>query len=103
MRVSELAKKIQTSSIEVIKQAGVLGIEAYSPLTQLDAQDVSRLQDHFKQRPAVDVEREQAEQAVRRGEKMALELSRRALLEMILKTRDVLGVKLRQRRIGLDA
>ncbi len=100
MRVSELAKKIQTSSVEVLKQAGALGIEAYSPLTQLDAQDVSRLQDHFKQRPAVDVEREQAAQAARCGEKMALELSRRAAQDKA--DRAVLDAN-RQRAMEMDA
>ena len=78
MRVCELAKKIQTSSVEVLKQADALGIEAYSPLSQLDAQEASRLQDHFKQRPAADVERENAERAARRAEKMTSESSRRA-------------------------
>ena len=78
MRVCELAKKIQTSSVEVLKQADALGIEAYSPLTQLDAQDASRLQDHFKQRVGAEVERENAERAARSAEKMTLERSRRS-------------------------
>ncbi len=78
MRVCELAKKIQTSSVEVLKQADALGIEAYSPLSQLDAQEASRLQDYFSQRPAAEVERENAERAAHRAEKMASELSRRA-------------------------
>jgi translation initiation factor IF-2 len=78
MRVCELAKKIQTSSVEVLKQADALGIEAYSPLSQLDAQEASRLQDLFAQRPAADVERENAERAARRAEKVASEASRRS-------------------------
>ena len=78
MRVCELAKKIQTSSVEVLKQADALGIEAYSPLSQLDAQEASRLQDFFKQRPVADLERENAERAAMRAEKMASESSRRA-------------------------
>ncbi len=81
MRVFELAKIVQTSSSEVLQQADALGIEAYSPLTQLDAQDATRLQDVFKQRPAADVERENAERAARRAEKMAFDLSRRAAQE----------------------
>ncbi|MEI7900911.1 MAG: translation initiation factor IF-2 [bacterium] len=78
MRVCELAKKAQTSSAEVLKQADALGIEAYSPLSKLDAQEASRLQDYFKQRPATDVERENAERVARRAEKLTVELSCRA-------------------------
>jgi hypothetical protein len=78
MRVCELAKKMQTSSLEVLKQADALGIEAYSPLTQLEAQDVSRLQDCFSKRTGADVERESAERAARHAEKMQLELSHRS-------------------------
>jgi translation initiation factor IF-2 len=78
MRVCELAKKFQASSVEVLKQADILGIEAYSPLSQLDAQEASRLQDYFQQRPVADVERENAERAARRAEKQASETSRRA-------------------------
>jgi hypothetical protein len=33
MRVCELAKKMRTSSLEVLKQADALDIEAYSPLS----------------------------------------------------------------------
>jgi translation initiation factor IF-2 len=78
MRVCELAKKFQASSVEVLKQADILGIEAYSPLSQLDAQEASRLQDYFQQRPVADVERENAERAARRAEKLASEVSRRS-------------------------
>jgi len=69
---------METSSVEVLKQADALGIEAYSPLTQLDAQDVSRLQDHFSQRSTDDVAREKAEREALRTEKIAIELSRRS-------------------------
>ncbi len=78
MRVCELAKNVQTSSVEVLKQADALGIEAYSPLSRLDAQSVSRLQEHFKQRPAADVERENAERAALQTAKQSVEVSRRA-------------------------
>ncbi len=100
MRVCELAKRIQTSSVEVLKQADALGIEAYSPLTQLDAQDASRLQEVFSQRPAADVERENAERAARRAEKMALELSRRSAQDKA--DRAVLEAN-RQRALEMDA
>ena len=78
MRVCELAKKIQTSSVEVLKQADALGIEAYSPISQLDAEDASRLQDFFKQRPASEVEQENAARAVRMAQKATFEHSRRS-------------------------
>ena len=78
MRICELAKKMKTSSVEVLKQADGMGIEAYSPLTALDAQDVTRLQEYFEKRPSADVEREAAERTARRAEKMAVEATRRA-------------------------
>jgi translation initiation factor IF-2 len=86
--------------MEVLKQADVLGIEAYSPLTQLDAQDASRLQEVLKQRPAADVEHENAERAARRAEKAALELSRRAAQDKA--DRAVLEAN-RQRALEMDA
>ena len=78
MRVCELAKKMQTSSMEVLKQADALDIEAYSPLSQLDAQDASRLQELFSKRSSTDIERENAERAAMRAEKLASEASRSA-------------------------
>jgi len=78
MRVCELAKNVQTSSVEVLKQADALGIEAYSPLSRLDAQAVARLQEHFLQRSSADIERENSERAARKTEKMAIEISRQA-------------------------
>ena len=78
MRVCELAKKMHTSSMEVLKQADALDIEAYSPLSQLDAGDATRLQDHFGKRSAADIERETAERAARSAEKQTTELTRRA-------------------------
>ncbi|MDD4016969.1 MAG: translation initiation factor IF-2 [Kiritimatiellae bacterium] len=78
MRVCELAKKVQTSSVEVLKQADALGIEAYSPLSRLDAQAVARLQEHFLRRSSADIERETAERAARKAAKMAIEISRQS-------------------------
>ena len=46
MRVCELASRAQTSSFEVIKQAEELDIEAYSPLTKLDDDEVKQLQEY---------------------------------------------------------
>ena len=64
--------------MEVLKQADALDIEAYSPLSQLEAQDASRLQELFNKRSAADIERENAERAARLTEKHASEVSRRA-------------------------
>jgi len=100
MRVCELAKKIQTSSVEVLKQADALGIEAYSPLTQLDAQEVSRLQEHFGTRTGAEIEREVAERAARAAQKMSVERSRRAAVDKA--ERAVLETN-RQRSIKMDA
>jgi len=50
MRVYELAKKLQTSSMEILKQASVLGLEADSVLTQLDPSETQQLKDAFAKR-----------------------------------------------------
>ncbi|MEI6646259.1 MAG: translation initiation factor IF-2 [bacterium] len=47
MRVYELAKKLQASNMEVLKQASVLGLEADSVLTQLSPAETKQLQDAF--------------------------------------------------------
>ncbi len=78
MRVCELAKKVQASSVEVIRQAEVLDIEVYSSLSQLEVDDVSRLQEFFGKRTPEEIEQSNAEQAKRHAEKHARELSRRA-------------------------
>ena len=64
--------------MEVLKQADALDIEAYSPLSPLDAQDASQLQEFFAKRPAAETERENAERAARLAEKLTSEASRRA-------------------------
>lgn len=50
MRVYELAKKLQTSSMEILKQASVLGLEADSVLTQLEPSETQQLQVAFAKR-----------------------------------------------------
>lgn len=54
MRVYELAKKLQTSSSEVLKQASALGLEADSVLTKLEPSDAKKLQDVFAKREKSD-------------------------------------------------
>jgi len=54
MRVYELAKKLQTSSTEVLKQASALGLDADSVLTKLEPSDAKKLQEVLAKRPAGD-------------------------------------------------
>jgi len=69
---------MRTSSLEVLKQADALDIEAYSPLSQLDTADASRLQEVFAKRSSNDIEAENAARAARYQEKRAAAATRRA-------------------------
>jgi len=69
---------MRTSSLEVLKQADALDIEAYSPLSQLDAADASRLQEVFSKRSASDIEAESAARAACYQEKRTAAATRRA-------------------------
>jgi len=69
---------MRTSSLEVLKQADALDIEAYSPLSQLDAADASRLQEVFSKRSARDIEAESAARAACYQEKRTAAATRRA-------------------------
>jgi len=64
--------------LEVLKQADALDIEAYSPLSQLDTADASRLQEVFAKRSSNDIEAENAARAARYQEKRAAAATRRA-------------------------
>ncbi len=64
--------------MEVLKQADALDIEAYSPLSQLDTADASRLQEVFAKRSSNDIEAENAARAARYQEKRAAAATRRA-------------------------
>jgi len=64
--------------LEVLKQADALDIEAYSPLSQLDAADASRLQEVFSKRSASDIEAESAARAACYQEKRTAAATRRA-------------------------
>jgi translation initiation factor IF-2 len=68
---------MRTSSLEVLKQADALDIEAYSPLSQLDTADASRLQEVFAKRSANDIEAENAARAARYQEKRTAAATRR--------------------------
>jgi len=70
MRVYELAKKLQASSLEVLKQASALGLEADSVLTELDASATEQVKKAFSKRTA-DLEQEQVALVVRLEKKRA--------------------------------
>ena len=61
MRVYELAKKLQASGMEVLKQASALGLEADSVLTKLEPAEAKQLQDAFAKRST---EQDQAQVAL---------------------------------------
>ncbi|MFO7937263.1 MAG: translation initiation factor IF-2 [Kiritimatiellia bacterium] len=70
MRVCELANRAQTSIFEVIRQAEELDIEAYSPLTELDDDEVKQLQSVLNKRSPQDIEKDIAERVERRERKL---------------------------------
>ena len=100
MRVCELAKKMRTSSLEVLKQADALDIEAYSPLSQLDAADASRLQEVFSKRSASEIEAESAARAACYQEKRTAAATRR--VAQVQTERAVLEAN-RARALEMDA
>ena len=100
MRVCELAKKMKTSSLEVLKQADALDIEAYSPLSQLDTADASRLQEVFAKRSVNEIEAENTARAAWYQEKRTAAATRRAA--QIQTERAVLEVN-RARALEMDA
>jgi translation initiation factor IF-2 len=71
MRVYELAKKLQTSSSEVLKQASALGLEADSVLTKLEPSDAKKLQDVFAKREKSDASSALATKLAEKREKAA--------------------------------
>ncbi len=100
MRVCELARKVQIPSIEVLKQAERLDIEVYSALSQLEADEVSRLQEALGQRSADEIAQSGAALAEGRADKRARELSMRTAQDKTL--RAVLEAN-RVRALEMDA
>lgn len=92
MRVCELASRAQTSSFEVIKQAEGLDIEAYSPLTKLEDDEVKQLQEALNKRSPLDIEKDIAERAARREKKL------KAVVERVLERSKVESAALKQHR-----
>jgi translation initiation factor IF-2 len=76
MRVCELAARAQTSSFEVIRQAEALDIEAYSPLTKLEDDDIRQLQEALNKRTPQEIEQDIAERAARRERKLKAAVER---------------------------
>ena len=75
MRVYELAKKLQTSSNDVLSQAEKLDIEVYSSLSQMDSGEVKKLEAAFGQRTPEEIARAVAERKANRSKKRDLERS----------------------------
>jgi translation initiation factor IF-2 len=91
---------MRTSSLEVLKQADALDIEAYSPLSQLDAADASRLQEVFSKRSASEIEAESAARAACYQEKRTAAATRR--VAQVQTERAVLEAN-RARALEMDA
>jgi translation initiation factor IF-2 len=72
MRVFELAQSLNATSAEVLGQAQQLGLETRTPLSRLEADEVSQLQAFFTGRTQADTERAAA------ARKLALEAKRQA-------------------------
>ena len=92
MRVCELASRAQTSSFEVIKQAEGLDIEAYSPLTKLEDDEVKQLQEALNKRSPQDIEKDIAERAASR------EMKLKAVVERVLERSKVESAALKKHR-----
>jgi translation initiation factor IF-2 len=78
MRVFELAQTLATTSSDVLRQAGELGLEARSPLARLDEDEVKQLQSHFCRRAKEDIDREAEERRVKLSAKRETDRLRRA-------------------------
>ena len=65
MRVFELAQALATTSSDVLRQAGELGLEARSPLARLDDDEVKQLQSHFCRRSKEEIDREAEERRIK--------------------------------------
>ena len=98
MRVFELAQTLATTSSDVLRQAGELGLEARSPLARLDDDEVKQLQSHFCRRPKEEIDREAEERRVKLSAKReadrlrrssALKAERDVLLANIARSREI--------------
>ena len=78
MRVFELAQTLATTSSDVLRQAGELGLEARSSLARLDDGEVKQLQSHFCRRTKDVIDREAEERRVKLSAKREADRLRRA-------------------------
>lgn len=92
MRVCELANRAQTSSYEVIKQAEMLDIEAYSPLTKLEDDEVKQLQEALNKRSPADIEKAINERKALREKKL------KAVVERVLERSKIESAALKTHR-----
>ncbi|MEI8241915.1 MAG: translation initiation factor IF-2 [bacterium] len=88
MRVFELAQTLATTSSDVLRQAGELGLEARSPLARLDEDEVKQLQSHFCRRTKEEIDREAEERRVKLSAKREADRLRQA--SQLKAERDVL-------------
>ncbi len=65
MRVFELAQSLSTTSSDVLRHAGELGLDARSPLARLDEAETKQLRAHFCRRPKEEVDRETEERRLK--------------------------------------
>lgn len=77
MRIYELAKKLHTSSADLLAAATKLGIEATSPLSRLDDADASQLGAALSGPASAERARDQADRQSRRDEKAQRARARR--------------------------
>ena len=88
MRVFELAQALATTSSDVLRQAGELGLEARSPLARLDDDEVKQLQSHFCRRSKEEIDREAEERRIKLSAKRESDRFRHA--SQLKSERDVL-------------
>ena len=98
MRVFELAQALATTSSDVLRQAGELGLEARSPLARLDEDEARQLQSHFCRRTKEEIDREAEERRVKLSAKREadrlrhasqLKTEREVLLANIARAREI--------------
>ncbi len=99
MKVFEIAKKVGVSSLEVLKEADALGIEAYSSLSIIEPDDSARLQVYFTKRGSGDKERSQQALLMARAGKFDSATAKRARQDEVERVKLEAG---RQRALEMD-
>ena len=78
MRVFELAQSLATTSSDVLRHAGELGLDARSPLARLDEEEAKQLRSHFCRRSKEEIDRETEERRLKLSAKREADRLRRA-------------------------